>query len=87
MHSITEHWANRLTIIAVVALPARAPRTEEQLKGTASGPLEKRRRPVLAVRAKFVQLAFTSVARSGEENTVAIGAGGSAPTRAYIRKK
>lgn len=61
------HRTQRKTVVAVVVVPIRIPSVEVQVVRVVRVAFVKRRRPVVAVRPRVVEICIPAVACSGKE--------------------
>ena len=61
------HGAHRVTVVAVVVVPVRIPGVEVQVVRVVRVALVERGRPVVAVRARVVELAIPAITSGGKE--------------------
>ena len=80
MHAFLTHGAHRVTVVAVVVVPVRIPGVEVQVVRVVRVALVERRRPVVAVRARVVELTIPAVACGGKEETVR-------PAKCFMRRQ
>ena len=68
----SKHGTHTVTAVTAVVVPACAARTEVEVASAARAARTLRRRPIVAVRAGFVEVAAQAIARSGQEDAVVI---------------